>query len=137
MEKPRYLMPDDAVGNEAFVVIRDAMKADKVVEISELVIGRRKKVVILEPRDDGIVLWSLRFSDEVKHEEAYFEDIDDKADPDLISLAKQLIKQKSTRWSPDIFSDPIQESVVMLIAKKKALKRARLPKARRSLRNRS
>ncbi|GGG07621.1 hypothetical protein GCM10010924_40590 [Rhizobium wenxiniae] len=47
-------------------MIRDAMKADKAVGISKLVIGRRERAVVLEPRDDGIVLCSLRFGDEVK-----------------------------------------------------------------------
>lgn len=123
LEKPHYLMPDDAVGNEAFAVIRDAMKADKVVGISKLVIGRREKAVVLEPRDEGIVLWSLRFGDEVRPEENYFEDIDDDADPDLIPLVQKLIKQKTKRWSPDMVSDPIQESLLELIEeKKKALK---------------
>ncbi|MBB3527098.1 Ku protein [Rhizobium sp. BK456] len=123
LEKPHYLMPDDAVGNEAFAVIRDAMKADKVVGISKLVVGRREKAVVLEPRDEGIVLWSLRFGDEVRPEEAYFEDIEDEADPDLVPLVQKLIKQKTKRWSPDMVSDPIQESLLALIEeKKKALK---------------
>ncbi|CDZ31908.1 Probable DNA repair protein [Neorhizobium galegae bv. officinalis] len=133
LEKPHYLMPDDAVGNEAFAVIRDAMKADKVVGISKLVIGRREKAVVLEPRDEGIVLWSLRFGDEVRPEEAYFEDIDDKADPDLIPLVQKLIKQKTARWSPDMVSDPIQESLLKLIAeKKKALKPRKTTKGKNS-----
>ncbi len=123
LEKPHYLMPDDSVGNEAFAVIRDAMKVDKVVGISKLVVGRREKAVVLEPRDEGIVLWSLRFGDEVRPEEAYFEDIDDEADPDLVPLVQQLIKKKTRRWSPDMVSDPIQESLLNLIEeKKKALK---------------
>jgi DNA end-binding protein Ku len=123
LEKPHYLMPDDAVGNEAFAVIRDAMKADKVVGISKLVVGRREKAVVLQPRDEGIVLWSLRFGDEVRPEEAYFEDVDDEADPDLVPLVQQLIKKKTKRWSPDMVSDPIQESLLKLIEeKKKALK---------------
>ncbi|ULJ81573.1 Ku protein (plasmid) [Rhizobium sp. C104] len=123
LEKPHYLMPDDAVGNEAFAVIRDAMKADKVVGISKLVVGRREKAVVLEPRDEGIVLWSLRFGDEVRPEEAYFQDIEDEADPDLVPLVQKLIKQKTKRWSPDMVSDPIQESLLALIEeKKKALK---------------
>jgi len=123
LQKPHYLMPDDAVGNEAFAVIRDAMKADKVVGISKLVVGRREKAVVLEPRDEGIVLWSLRFGDEVRPEEAYFEDIDDEADPDLVPLVQKLIKQKTKRWSPDMVTDPIQESLLALIEeKKKALK---------------
>ncbi|MGF9567769.1 Ku protein [Neorhizobium sp. BT27B] len=125
LEKPHYLMPDDAVGHEAFAVIRDAMKADKVVGISKLVIGRREKAVVLEPRDDGIILWSLRFGDEVRPEENYFEDIDDKADPDLIPLVQKLIMAKTKRWSPDMVSDPIQESLLALIAEKKKALRPR------------
>lgn len=133
LEKPHYLMPDDAVGNEAFAVIRDAMKADKVVGISKLVIGRREKAVVLEPRADGIVLWSLRFGDEVRPEEAYFEDIEDEADSDLVPLVQQLIKQKTKRWSPDMVSDPIQESLLELIAeKKKALKPRKAAKGKKA-----
>ncbi len=126
LEKPHYLMPDDAVGNEAFAVIRDAMKSDKVVGVSKLVIGRRERAIVIEPRDEGIVLWTLRFGDEVRPEESYFEDIDDEADPDLIPLVQQLIKRQSAKWSPDMVSDPIQESLLKLIAeKKKALKPAK------------
>jgi DNA end-binding protein Ku len=125
LEKAHYLMPDDAVGNEAFAVIRDAMKVEKVVGVSKLVMGRRERAVILEPRNEGIVLWSLRFGDEVRPEENYFEDIDEKADPDLIPLIQQLIKQKSARWSPDMVSDPIQESLLKLIEEKKKLLKPR------------
>ncbi|WP_434729563.1 Ku protein [Rhizobium binae] len=129
LEKPHYLMPDDAVGNEAFAVIRDAMKSDKVVGVSKLVMGRRERAVILEPRDGGIVLWSLRFGDEVRPEESYFEDIEEEADPDLVPLVQKLIKQKSAHWSPVMVSDPIQTSLLKLIdEKKKALKPKKMPK---------
>ena len=65
------------------------------------------------------VLWSLRFGDEVRPEKDYFEDIADDADPDLIPLVQQLTKQKTARWSPEIVSDRIQESLLKLIAEKK------------------
>jgi DNA end-binding protein Ku len=130
LEKPHYLMPDDAVGNEAFAVIRDAMRSDGVVGVSKLVMGRRERAVILEPRDQGIVLWSLRFGDEVRPEESYFEDIEDEADPDLVPLIQKLIKHKSAHWSPDMVSDPIQTSLLKLIEeKKKALKPKKATKA--------
>ncbi|MCH4547196.1 MULTISPECIES: Ku protein [Rhizobium] len=126
LEKPHYLMPDDPVGHEAFAVIRDAMASDKVLGVSKLVIGRRERAVVLEPRGEGIVLWTLRFGDEVRPEESYFEGIDEEADPELIPLVQQLIKQKTSRWSPDMVSDPIQESLLKIIAeKKKALKPAK------------
>lgn len=126
LEKPHYLMPDDPVGQEAFAVIRDAMAAEKVLGVSRLVIGRRERAVVLEPRGEGIVLWTLRFGDEVRPEESYFENIDEKADPDLVPLVQQLIKGKTTNWSPAMVSDPIQESLLKLIAtKKRAMKSAR------------
>ncbi|MGR9410292.1 non-homologous end joining protein Ku (plasmid) [Rhizobium leguminosarum] len=126
LEKPHYLMPDDPVGHEAFAVIRDAMASDKVVGVSKLVIGRRERAVVLEPRGEGIVLWTLRFGDEVRPEESYFEAIDEEADPELIPLVQQLIKQKTSRWSSDMVSDPIQESLLKIIAeKKRALKPAK------------
>jgi len=126
LEKPHYLMPNDPVGQEAFAVIRDAMAADKVMGVAKLVIGRRERAVVLEPRGEGIVLWTLRFGDEVRDEESYFEDIDETADPDLVPLVQQLIKQQTSRWSPGMVSDPIQESLLQLIAeKKKAIKPAK------------
>ncbi|MGO8038979.1 non-homologous end joining protein Ku [Rhizobium leguminosarum] len=133
LEKPHYLMPNDAVGNEAFAVIRDAMKADKVFGVSKLVMGRRERAVVLEPRGEGIVLWTLRFGDEVRPEENYFEEIDEKADPDLIPLVQQLIKKKTARWSPNMVSDPIQESLLRLIEeKKKLLKPKKAAKGRKA-----
>jgi DNA end-binding protein Ku len=123
LEKPHYLAPDDPVGQEAFAVIRDAMAADDVVGISKLVIGRRERAVVLEPRGEGIVLWTLRFGDEVRREESYFEDIEDEADPELVPLVQSLIKQKTQHWSSRMVSDPIQETLLKIIdEKKKALK---------------
>ncbi|AIC28074.1 ATP-dependent DNA helicase Ku-type protein [Rhizobium etli bv. phaseoli str. IE4803] len=123
LEKPHYLMPDDPVGQEAFAVIRDAMDADKVLGISRLVIGRRERAVVLEPRGEGIVLWTLRFGDEVRPEDDYFEKIDEDSDPELVPLVQRLIKQKTEKWSPTMAADPIQESLLKIIAeRKKALK---------------
>ena len=118
-DSPHYLVPNDPVGHEAFAVIRDAMAADKVYGVSRLVIGRRERAVVLEPRGEGIVLWSLRFGDEVRPEEPYFEDIDDRSDPDLVPLVQKFIKQHMKKWSTDMVSDPVQDALLDIIAKKK------------------
>ena len=131
LEKPHYLMPDDPVGNEAFAVIRDAMAADEVLGVSRLVMGRRERAIVLEPRGEGIVLWTLRFGDEVRPEESYFDDIDDNADPELIPLVQKFIKQHTKAWSPDMVSDPVQNALIDIIAKKKkALKTSRKNRAK-------
>ncbi len=61
---PRYLVPDDPVGEEAFSVIRDAMQATGMAGISRLF--HRERAAMLEPRDRGIVLWTLRYGEEVR-----------------------------------------------------------------------
>lgn len=123
LEKPHYLTPGDKVGDEAFSVIREAMKASDVVGVSKLVVGRRERAVVLEPRDKGIVLWTLRFGDEVRPENDYFEEIDDEADEDALPLVRKLIKQRTKSWSPKMVSDPIQEALLALIEEKKKLVR--------------
>jgi len=125
LDTPYYLSPDDPVGQEAFSVIRDAMAAENMVGISRLVISRRERAVMLEPRGKGIVLWTLRYGDEVRDEDAYFERVDDgKADSDMMPLIQQLIKKLTQHWNPKMVSDPVQERLLDIIsAKKKHLKK--------------
>lgn len=120
LDSPHYLTPDDEVGEEAFAVIRDAMAAAKMVAISRVVLYRRERAVMLEPRGKGIVLWTLRYGDEVRDEKAYFAEIEkDKPEPELLQLAQKFIKAKTREWSPDIVKDPVQEHLLKLIASKK------------------
>ncbi len=124
-DKPHYLVPNDSVGEEAFSVIRAAMAASGTVGISRVVLYRRERAVMLQPRGKGIVLWTLRYGDEVRDEAAYF-DASAKAptDPGVMDLVKQLIKDRSTRWTPDMVADPVQAKLLDIIAvRKKGLKR--------------
>jgi DNA end-binding protein Ku len=125
LDTPYYLSPNDPVGQEAFSVIRDAMQAQNMVGISRLVISRRERAVMLEPRGKGIVLWTLRYGDEVGDEDSYFEAIgDEKADSEMMPLVRQLIKKQSRNWSPKMVADPVQERLLDIIAaKKKPLKK--------------
>ena len=54
-DTPYYLTPDDPIGEEAYCVIRDAMRSTEMVGVSRLVLNRRERAVILKPRDNGIV----------------------------------------------------------------------------------
>ena len=124
LETPYYLSPDDPVGQEAFSVIRDAMAAEDMVGISRLVISRRERAVMLEPRGKGIVVWTLRFGDEVRDEDAYFGEIDDrKSDSKLMPLIQQLIKKQTRHWDRKLVSDPVQDKLLEIIkAKRKKTK---------------
>lgn len=120
-DRPHYLVPDDPVGEEAFCVIRDAMEQTSMVAISRLVLYRRERAVMLEPRDRGIVLWTLRYGDEVRDQRAYFEDIKDtKPDPKLFGLIRTLIDERTKDWDPAMMRDPVQEKLRDIIEAKKA-----------------
>ena len=120
LDSPYYLSPSDTVGQEAFSVIRDAMKAEKMSGISRLVIARRERAVMLEPRGKGIVLWTLRYGDEVRDEESYFAAVGSKtAESDLMPLVQKLIKKRSRHWDADMVIDPVQDRLLDIIAAKK------------------
>jgi DNA end-binding protein Ku len=122
-DKPHYLMPDDDVALEAFSVIRDAMTATKTVGISRLVLYRRERAVMLEPRGKGIVLWTLRYGDEVRDPEDYFADIHtDKAEPKLVALVETLIDDLSEPWDASMVKDPVQDHLKELIESKRKRK---------------
>lgn len=120
LDSPYYLTPDDPVGEDAFSVIRDAMAATNMVGISRVVMNRRERAVMLEPRDKGIIAWTLRYGEEVRDPGAYFANIDRaKPDSDLLELAKALVADRTKPWSPDMVKDPVQEHLLKLIASKR------------------
>lgn len=131
LDTPYYLSPDDAVGQEAFCVIRDAMAAEAMVGISRLVISRRERAVMLEPRGKGIVLWTLRYGDEIRDEDAYFIGIDDApSDSQMMPLIQQLIKKQTRHWDSKLVADPVQDKLLQIIeAKRKKTKRPARTKA--------
>jgi DNA end-binding protein Ku len=131
LDTPYYLSPDNPVGEEAFSVIREAMVAEDMVGISRLVISRRERAVMLEPRGKGIVVWTLRYGDEVRDEDAYFGEIDDKkSDSQVMPLIQQLIKKQTRHWDTKLVSDPVQGKLLEIIeAKRKKAKRPAKAKA--------
>jgi DNA end-binding protein Ku len=120
LDTPYYLSPDDPVGQEAFSVIRDAMTAEDMVGISRLVISRRERAVMLEPRGKGVVVWTLRYGDEVRDEDAYFGGIDDRpSDSEVMPLIQQLIKNQTRHWDSKLVSDPVQDKLLEIIEAKR------------------
>ena len=127
-DTPHYLVPDDKVGEEAFTVIREAMRAGRVAGIARLVLYRRERAVMLVPRGKGIVVWTLRYGDEVRREDDYFAGIpEEKPDPDARSLIDRLIKARSLDWSPALIKDPVEDKLKEIIAAKKKGRKAKKP----------
>ncbi|MBJ3784026.1 non-homologous end joining protein Ku [Devosia sediminis] len=130
-DSPYFVVPADDVGEEAFRVIQQAMVQKGVVGISRLVIGNRERAVMLQPWDRGIILWTLRYGNEVREESEYWEKIDDqKADPKMVSMVQKIIEERTTAWSETMVEDPVQDKLLEIIkAKDRPAKKTKAKKA--------
>jgi DNA end-binding protein Ku len=132
LEAPYYIAPDDKVAQEAFAVIRDAMKAKGRAGVARVVISRRERMVLLEPLGKGIMATVLRYPYEVRGEDAYFEDIPDlKLPGEMLDLAAHIIDRTSADFEPAAFEDRYENAVVDLLKSKEAGKPIVAPEAPR------
>ena len=121
LDSPYYIAPTDKVGQEAFSVIRDAMREKKMVGMARVVLTRREHVVMLEPFDKGLLATTLRYPYEVRGEEPYFEDITDAKIPaDMLKLAEHILDTKKGDFEPSAFEDHYETALVDLLRKKQA-----------------
>jgi DNA end-binding protein Ku len=119
LDTPYYLAPTDRVGEEAFAVIRDAMRSEKKVGLARVVLFRRERVMMLEPRDKGIVAVSLRYANEVHAAEGYFGEIPDLELPkEMLELAKHIIEKMSGKFEAEQFEDRYENALIELIRSK-------------------
>jgi DNA end-binding protein Ku len=121
LEAPYYVAPNERVAEEAFAVIREAMRDKNVVGIGRVVISRRERIMMLEPLGKGILATVLRYAYEVRGEEAYFEEIPDHKIPEELSdMAQVIIDKKIGHFVPSEFTDRYEDAVVALIRTKQA-----------------
>ena len=122
-EKPYYVVPADELAEEAYIVLRDALRRTKKVGLGQLAMRGREYVVSLKPCGRGMVLETLRYADEVKKAQGYFRDIpDSKPDADLLDLAETLIAKKSAKFDAGEFHDRYVDALKGLIDKKRKAK---------------
>jgi DNA end-binding protein Ku len=119
LDTPYYLTPTDRVGEEAYAVIRDAMRAEKMVGLARVVLFRRERVVMLEPRDKGITATSLHYANEVHQAASYFDEIPDLDLPkQMLELATHIIDKMTGKFEPERFEDRYENALIELIRSK-------------------
>ena len=97
-ERPYFVVPADDLAEEAFIVLREALRKARKVGLGQLAMRGREYVVSLKPCGRGMVLETLRYADEVNKAQGYFRDIpDDEPDADLLDLASTLIDKKTAK----------------------------------------
>ena len=118
-DNPYYLAPAGALAEEAFGVIREAMRSEGKIALGRVVLSTRERLLALEPRDRGILAYSLRTRDEVRASREVFGTITDQApDPAMVDIARRIIEQKAGPFDPDQFVDRYEEALKALIAAK-------------------
>ncbi len=119
-EKPYYVVPADDLAEEAFVVLRDALRRTKKVALGQLAMRGREYIVSLKPCGRGILMETLRYADEVNKAQAFFRDIGDiEPDEELLDLAETLIEKKTSKFDPSKFHDRYIDALYELIEKKR------------------
>lgn len=118
-DTPYYLAPDGKLAQEAFGVIREALRASEKVALGRVVVANRERLLALEPRGQGLVAYSLRAAAEVRSAKPVFDEISDaKADPDMIAIAEKIIEQRAGPFDPSDFVDRYEEALKTLVATK-------------------
>src|SRR6516162_3631963 len=121
LDSPYYVAPTDQVGQEAFAVIRDAIRDRGMVGLGRVVLSRRERVVMLEAFDKGLLATSLRYAYEVRDAGPYFEDIPElKLPAEMSRLAGHIIETKTSHFDPKKFEDHYENALVELLRKKQA-----------------
>ena len=121
LDSPYYITPDGQVGQDAFAVIREAMRGKGLVALGRVVLSKRERVIMLEPRDKGLVGTTLRYPYEIWDAKDYFDDIREvPLEPEMLKLAEQILKSKATDFDPSQFVDRYEEAVIELLKKKQA-----------------
>src|ERR1700749_1533966 len=119
-DNPYFLAPDGKLAQEAFGVIRTAMEKSGQIALGRVVIGTRERILALEPRDKGILAYTIRTDAEVRKPDEIFGGISDKAaDPAMIAIAEKIIEQQEGPFDPSQFVDRYEEALKALIEDKK------------------
>jgi DNA end-binding protein Ku len=115
-ERPFFVIPDDEEDNEAFIVLRDALRKTKTIGLGQIVIRGKGSIVALKPCGRGLLLETLRFADEIKKADSAFSGFKEtKLNSDKIELAEELIERKTKRFHPEDFKDSYDDALRELI----------------------
>lgn len=119
-ERPFFVVPAEELANEAFIVLREALKRTGKVGLGQLALRGREYVVSLKPSGRGLVMETLRYADEMEKAQSYFAKVpDEKPDEELLELAEALIDKKSGAFHPKDYHDRYVDALHELIERKR------------------
>jgi DNA end-binding protein Ku len=131
LRDPYYIVPDGEVGQQAFAVIRDAIRKEGMVALGKVVFTSREHIIALEARGKGMLGVTLRYPYEVRDEAEYFDTIEDEKIPkDMIDLAVHIVETKTGHFKPQQFKDEYEDALKDLLRRKQKGEKIERPKER-------
>jgi DNA end-binding protein Ku len=131
LRDPYYIVPDGEVGQEAFAVIREAIRKEGMVALAKVVFTSREHIIALEARGKGMLGMTLRYPYEVRDEKEYFDTIEDEKIPkDMIDLAVHIVETKTGHFKPQHFKDQYEDALKDLLRRKQKGEKIERPKER-------
>ena len=129
MRDPYYIVPDGEVGQQAFAVIREAIRKEGMVALGRVVFTNREHVIALEARDQGMMGITLRYPYEVRDQDDYFDVIENEKVPkDMLDLAVHIVNTKKGKFEPKKFEDQYEDALKEIIRKKQKGEKIERPK---------
>ncbi|ACP26531.1 hypothetical protein NGR_c27840 [Sinorhizobium fredii NGR234] len=126
-DKPYYLVPADDLAEDAYRVVRDALKTANKIGLGQLTLRGREYLVAVKPGGDGLLLETLRYADELRKADPMFSDISGKkADKELLEVAAALIERKTAPFDAQAFKDNYATALRELVKRKMKGKSARV-----------
>ncbi|MBN9276855.1 MAG: Ku protein [Hyphomicrobium sp.] len=118
-ERPYYIVPGDDIAGEGYAVIREAMRKTGKAGIAQVTIGGREWLVAVAPLGDGLVMVLLRYADELRNADDYFDEIPKvKPDKEMVDLAAELIGRKTSAFDASKYEDHYATALKALIKDK-------------------
>jgi DNA end-binding protein Ku len=126
-DTPYFVAPSDELAEDAFRVIRDALRQAKRIALGQLAMRGQEYLVAIRPCGKGLLMETLHYADEIRKGDSFFGDVSaGKADDDLLQVAKALIEKKTKKFDPTAFKDHYHAALRDLIERKKKLKVGKL-----------
>lgn len=129
-DRPYYLAPSGASAEEAFILLREGMRKEKVAALARAVLFRRVRTLLIRPFESGLFATTLHFDYEVRSADAAFSSIPErKIEGEMLDLAKHIIETKRGRFDPHDFKDRYEAALGELVRAKQEGRPIELPKA--------
>jgi DNA end-binding protein Ku len=125
-DKPYYLVPADELAEDAYRVIREALRASGKVGLGQITLRGKEYIAAVKPCNDGLLLETLHYEDEIREAEPLFAKIsDEEVQEDLLDVATTLIEKKTSKFDISRFNDNYTVAMRELIEEKTRSKTTR------------